>query len=778
MLRCNQPLQVVVGAVLGTIVWASESLALREVPGTYSTLDLALAAASAVDTIVITQAGSYPGFTSPTDKTLLVHSTLENPPIVTGRTHFRRGTLRNLKLVGDYGTDWRTLQLSNGVSESVTIENCTIESDEDEEDTQGIVAYDGPLTIKNTIVQGVGYAIHPAYPGSVSDIRVEDSRFVSQHGVFMDSQSLEMHRSTLSGTGIAVYGGDITKVVQCIIEGFATVFGFSCPTDSVYYNVIHGYTTLGCTLNGTNNLLATDPLFCESRESLVGEYSLRIDSPAIATNNAWGKPVGKTSGVECAWGTLARDATVASGSTITVLEDLIVPTGKVLTVNSGVTFKADDDDNSSSGTSAAENEIRVSGKMIVAGTNGSKAHFKSTAGSPAAGDWFGIDVLSGGDLRMEFGKVTHATYGVRASTSDTVTVEKCVFDDNLSADIYTASSPALLTISRNVLTPDNIGIDLRNTDFSTTTVSHNKITGCSTAVAGIQVFGPGEPTGSASVTTDTVTAFSTGAAIWIKNSSSIFTNNRITDNKYGFHVQGGTAAIGTSSSSSDNVLIDNTRGVFCEGTGPSTCNTTVAPVIRNNLLQSNTYGVVTEKTASPDLGTGSGDKGLNSFISNDTYCIWNRANSSCGSISAYGNYYGECEEGQPPICYDGLVNLGTSECTQPSAFRRGFIDVTPAIDAAARPLTITSLSPNPARGPVVVAFRVGGAVEREVRAEVFDVSGRLVRSIGGALLPSGIHELVWDGRGDHEQAVPDGMYFVRLRLPDGTVEAAKVLVVR
>jgi hypothetical protein len=147
-----------------------------------------------------------------------------------------------------------------------------------------------------------------------------------------------------------------------------------------------------------------------------------------------------------------------------------------------------------------------------------------------------------------------------------------------------------------------------NTDSSTTTISHNKITGNNTVVAGIKINGV-EPTGLATVSTDTVTAFSTGAAIWVKNSSSIFTNNCLTDNKYAVHVQRGTAAIGTSSSSGDHVMIDNTRATLAEGVGPGICRTEVAPVVRSNLIQSNVYGLVTETTASPDLGTGSGDKG-------------------------------------------------------------------------------------------------------------------------------------------------------------------------
>ena len=47
--------------------------------------------------------------------------------------------------------------------------------------------------------------------------------------------------------------------------------------------------------------------------------------------------------------------------------------------------------------------------------------------------------------------------------------------------------------------------------------------------------------------------------------------------------------------------------------------------------------------------------------------------------------------------------------------------------------------------------------------EVFDVTGRRVRTLLDGGLPAGRLEVSWDGSDDHGVTVPTGMYFVRLR---------------
>lgn len=73
------------------------------------------------------------------------------------------------------------------------------------------------------------------------------------------------------------------------------------------------------------------------------------------------------------------------------------------------------------------------------------------------------------------------------------------------------------------------------------------------------------------------------------------------------------------------------------------------------------------------------------------------------------------------------------------------------------------VSPNPSFGPSSVAFTMPRAGFAELG--VYDVNGRLVRTLQHGSLAAGVHSLDWDGRDPSGAHVPAGVYFVRLELP-------------
>lgn len=78
---------------------------------------------------------------------------------------------------------------------------------------------------------------------------------------------------------------------------------------------------------------------------------------------------------------------------------------------------------------------------------------------------------------------------------------------------------------------------------------------------------------------------------------------------------------------------------------------------------------------------------------------------------------------------------------------------------------IEVVGPNPFADRAAIRCRTinGG----EVNLAVFDASGRLVRTLVGGRLEAGTHLVRWDGRGDDGARAPAGVYFLKMRAPDG-----------
>jgi hypothetical protein len=82
------------------------------------------------------------------------------------------------------------------------------------------------------------------------------------------------------------------------------------------------------------------------------------------------------------------------------------------------------------------------------------------------------------------------------------------------------------------------------------------------------------------------------------------------------------------------------------------------------------------------------------------------------------------------------------------------------VGAALAPFGLAQNRPNPFRETTQIRFELARAAE--ARIDVFDVSGRLVRTLVNQALPAGPHTVVWDGRDAQRNAVAGGIYFYRL----------------
>jgi endonuclease/exonuclease/phosphatase family metal-dependent hydrolase len=92
-----------------------------------------------------------------------------------------------------------------------------------------------------------------------------------------------------------------------------------------------------------------------------------------------------------------------------------------------------------------------------------------------------------------------------------------------------------------------------------------------------------------------------------------------------------------------------------------------------------------------------------------------------------------------------------------------------------RALALSPGMPNPFTERTALHLALPEATH--VRIEVYDISGRLVRTLESGVLPAGEHRVVWDGRDDRGREAASGIYFCRAIVGEWT-EARKVVLMR
>lgn len=75
--------------------------------------------------------------------------------------------------------------------------------------------------------------------------------------------------------------------------------------------------------------------------------------------------------------------------------------------------------------------------------------------------------------------------------------------------------------------------------------------------------------------------------------------------------------------------------------------------------------------------------------------------------------------------------------------------------------------PNPFFSSTTLSYEVAAA--GRVRMVIFDIQGRMVRTLVDHSMETGRHSVVWDGRNDAGEQVADGVYFCRLESADRTM---------
>ncbi len=222
-------------------------------------------------------------------------------------------------------------------------------------------------------------------------------------------------------------------------------------------------------------------------------------------------------------------------------------------------------------------------------------------------------------------------------------------------------------------------------------------------------------------------------------------------------VNGANFEYGGSALLDGNEFTGNTNGVVCWDTAE--------PRLVGNWIHGNSRGVRSYGEPGPLVGGSLGE--ANDFASNTRH-VSNY--SELGAVvRAEYNYWGD-------------------ECVDPAWFF-GAVDYIPWTDETHTGVYTECLSgvegewklaasynyPNPFNPTTAISYTVP-APGAEVRLTVYDLAGRVVRTLVSGLEREGEHVAVWHGRDDAGREVGSGVYFYRLVVGDKSVERKMVML--
>jgi len=98
--------------------------------------------------------------------------------------------------------------------------------------------------------------------------------------------------------------------------------------------------------------------------------------------------------------------------------------------------------------------------------------------------------------------------------------------------------------------------------------------------------------------------------------------------------------------------------------------------------------------------------------------------------------------------------------TQDAAFSVSSTDKKTSESAIIETFRLHQNYPNPFNPSTTIAYDLPR--QSHVRLQIFNIEGKLIRTLASGIQPSGFHSAVWDGTDDTNNKVSNGMYFCRL----------------
>jgi hypothetical protein len=123
------------------------------------------------------------------------------------------------------------------------------------------------------------------------------------------------------------------------------------------------------------------------------------------------------------------------------------------------------------------------------------------------------------------------------------------------------------------------------------------------------------------------------------------------------------------------------------------------------------------------------------------------------------------------------VAASTCPSSSPPVIKTSNVVYFTTLKATSSKTAVSSITiyPVPIQNSATISFRL--AESKNVSINIFDMTGRSIKTIAGGQLQSGDHQFIWNGKDEKGNALNSGIYFLRIETGDQT-ETKKIIMAR